>query len=63
LIEKVLLDACLPRPLRRFRPGHAVRAPQEMGWGHSKNGVSLKDAELQFDAFITTDQSLRNSRS
>jgi predicted nuclease of predicted toxin-antitoxin system len=56
---KVLLDACVPRPLRRFLPGHTVRTAQEMGWGQLKNGVLLREAELQFDAFITTDQNLK----
>ena len=56
---KVLLDACVPRPLRRLLPGHTVRTAQEMGWGQLKNGVLLKEAELQFDAFITTDQNLK----
>ncbi len=56
---KVLLDACVPRPLRRFLPGHEVRVAQEMGWGQLKNGVLLREAELLFDAFITTDQNLK----
>jgi hypothetical protein len=56
---KVLLDACVPRPLRKFLPDHAVHTAQEMGWGQLKNGALLKEAELQFDAFITTDQNLK----
>jgi hypothetical protein len=56
---RVLLDACVPRPLRRYLPGHTVRVAQEMGWAQLKNGVLLKEAELQFDAFITTDQNLK----
>ena len=56
---KVLLDACVPLPLRRFLPGHTVRVAQEMGWGQLKNGALLSKAELQFDAFITTDQSMK----
>ncbi len=56
---KVLLDACVPRPLRRFLSVHEVRVAQEMGWGQLKNGVLLREAELQFDAFVTTDQSLK----
>ena len=55
----VLLDACVPRPLRRFLPGHTVCVAQEMGWGQLKNGVLLKEAELRFDAFITSDQNLK----
>jgi hypothetical protein len=30
---KVLLDACVPRPLRKFLSGHVVQTAQEMGWG------------------------------
>jgi hypothetical protein len=30
-----------------------------MGWGQLKNGVLLREAELEFDAFITTDQNLK----
>lgn len=56
---KVLLDACVPRPLRRFLPDHEVRVAQEMGWGQLKNGLLLKEAELKFDAFITTDQNMK----
>jgi len=56
---KVLLDACVPRPLRSFLAGHIVRVAQEMGWGQLKNGVLLGEAELEFDAFITTDQNMK----
>jgi hypothetical protein len=28
----VLLDACVPRPLRKFLPTDTVRAAREMGW-------------------------------
>ena len=55
----VLLDACVPRPLRRFLSGHTVRVAQEMGWGQLKNGALLKEAEVKFDVFITTDQNLK----
>ena len=56
---KVLLDACVPRPLRRFLPDYQVLVAQEMDWGQLKNGALLKEAELQFDAFITSDQNLK----
>jgi hypothetical protein len=55
----VLLDACVPRPLRKFLPDHTVRTAQEMGWGRLKNGSLLQEAEAQFDVFITTDQNLQ----
>ena len=56
---KVLLDACVPRPLRRFLPDHSIHTAQEMGWGQLKNGALLQEAEIQFEAFITTDQNLK----
>ena len=60
---KVLLDACVPRPLRRFLPDHTVRTAQEMGWGQLKNGALLLEAEAQFDALISTDQNLKYQQS
>lgn len=56
---KILLDACTPRPLRRYLPHHAVQTAQEMGWGQLKNGALLDQAEARFDAFITTDRNLK----
>ena len=56
---KILLDACVPRPLRKFFPDHTVQTAQEMGWGELKNGALLQEAESQFDAFVTTDQNLK----
>lgn len=60
---KVLLDACVPRPLRKFLPDHSVHTAQEMGWGQLKNGALLKEDEAQFDGFITTDQNLKHQQS
>lgn len=51
---KVLLDACVPRPLRKFLPDHLVQTAQEMGWGKLKNGALLQAAELEFAAFLTS---------
>lgn len=56
---RVLLDACVPRPLRKFLGGHAVSTVQEMGWGELKNGALLMEAEAKFDAMVTTDQNLK----
>ena len=55
----VLLDACVPRPLRKFLPDHTVRTAQEMGWGQLKNGALLQAVEPQFNAFLTSDQNLK----
>ena len=59
----VLLDACVPRPLRRFLPAHAVHTAQEMGWAQLKNGALLKAAEPQFDAFLTSDRNLKHQQN
>jgi predicted nuclease of predicted toxin-antitoxin system len=56
---KILLDACVPRPLRKFLPDHTVRTAQEMGCGQLKNGALLRETEHQFSALITTDQNLK----
>jgi predicted nuclease of predicted toxin-antitoxin system len=56
---RILLDVCVPRPLRNFLSVHTVRTAQEMGWGDLKNGDLLKVAESQFDAFFTSDQNLK----
>ena len=55
----VLLDACVPRPLRKFLPDHTVRTAQEKGWGQLKNGALLQAFEPQFDAFLPSDQNLK----
>ncbi|HEY9171638.1 MAG TPA: hypothetical protein VI136_05065 [Verrucomicrobiae bacterium] len=59
---KVLLDACVPRPLRQFLPNHTVRTAQEMGWGQLKNGDLLQVVEAQFDVLLTSDQNLKHQQ-
>ena len=56
---KVLLDACVPRPLRKFLRDHTFQTAQEMGWGQLKNGALLQATEPEFDAFLTSDQNLK----
>ena len=56
---RVLLDECLPRPLKRLLVGYDVETIQERGWGGIKNGELLSLAEEHFDVFLTADQNLR----
>jgi len=56
---KVLLDECVPRPLRRALTGHEISTIDEAGWKGLKNGVLLRQAEERFDAFVTADKNLR----
>src|ERR1700687_5050778 len=57
---RILLDECVPRPLRREFPGHDVRTVPEMGWSGKKNGELLQLMVQQgFEVFLTVDQNLR----
>ena len=56
---RVLLDECVPRPLKRDFPGHDVKAVVEMGWGSKRNSelLTLMLAD-SFNVFVTVDQNL-----
>ena len=55
---RVLLDACVPKGLRRSLPGHDVRTAPEMGWGDLDNGNLLDAMKDLFDALVTVDKRL-----
>ena len=56
---RVLLDECLPCPLKMDLPGYDVATVPEMGWAGIKNGALLKLVEPAFDVFLTIDGNLR----
>ena len=57
---RILLDECVPRPLRGELPGHEVRTVQEMGWSGKRNGELLQHMAVNnFALFLTVDQNLR----
>ena len=56
---KILFDHGTPAPLRRALRAHSVSTAIEMGWSEIDNGKLLSAAEIEFDAIITTDQSMR----
>ena len=39
---RILLDECIPRPLKRELTDYAVRTVVEMGWSGKKNGELLE---------------------
>ena len=39
---RLLLDECVPRPLKRDLPGHDVHTVVEMGWSSKRNGELLR---------------------
>lgn len=57
---RILLDECVPRPVRRELPGYDVRTAADMGWAGKTNGelIALVASE-GFDVFLTVDQNLR----
>jgi hypothetical protein len=55
---KVLLDSCVPRPLRSYLTAHEVRTAQEMGWGRLTNGDLLSRADGVFDVLVSADKNL-----
>ncbi len=57
---KLLLDECLPQPLRIHIVGHEVSTVGYMQWAGISNGRLLKLAAANgFDALITADRSLQ----
>ncbi|HET6573392.1 MAG TPA: hypothetical protein VFG68_07310 [Fimbriiglobus sp.] len=61
---RILLDECVPRPLRRELPGHDVRTIRELGWAGKKNGELLAlMAGSGFEVLLTVDQSLRHQQN
>jgi len=56
---RILFDHGTPAPLRRILSNREVATAYELGWAELANGALLSAAEAEFDALITTDQSLR----
>ena len=55
----LLLDECVPRPLKRDLVGHDVRHVVDMGWSAKRNGELLRlMVAAHFEAFLTVDQNL-----
>ena len=61
---RILLDECVPRPLRRELPGNTVVTVPEMGWSGKKNGELLRlMAAGNLPLLVTTDQELRHQQN
>ncbi len=59
---RVLLDACVPKGLRKSLSGHEVRTAPEMGWGDLDNGDLLDVMKGIFDVLVTVDRRLPQQR-
>jgi len=60
---KILFDQGIPAPLRHALSDHIVVTAYEKGWSNLSNGNLLRQAEAEFDAFITTDKNLAKRQS
>lgn len=57
---RILLDECVPKPLKRELTDYEVRTVVEMGWSGKKNGELLQlMVQESFAVLLTTDQNLR----
>lgn len=55
----MLLDECVPRPMKREFPGHEVNTVVDMGWGSKRNSDLLALMLAGgFNTFVTVDQNL-----
>jgi hypothetical protein len=54
----VVLDECLPRPLRKYLPGYEVVTVAGLGLAGYENGQLLKALAGRCMAFITVDSNL-----
>jgi hypothetical protein len=60
---RILLDECVPRPLKNELSGHDVHTVPEMGWSGKKNGELLRlMLPANFAVFLTVDQNLRHQQ-
>ena len=56
---RILLDECIPAPLKPYLEPHETFTVTEMGWAGKRNGELLQLAGERFDVFLTVDRNLR----
>lgn len=60
---KVLLDECLPKPLKREIEAKVVVTVPEAGWASKKNGELLRLAAGEFDVMLTNDRNIEHQQN
>ncbi len=61
---RILLDECVPKPLKRELADYETRTVVEMGWAGKKNGELLQlMAQEGFTILLTTDQNLQHQQN
>ena len=60
---KVLLDHCVPKPLKNLLTGHEICHAYELGWHELQNGDLLAKAEQTFQVFVTSDKNIAHQKT
>ena len=55
---RILLDECVPWPMRRLLKEHTCTSVQAQGWSGIRNSDLLARAEADFDLLVTADQNI-----
>ena len=59
---KILLDHCVPQPLKNLLTGHEVSHAYELGWQELRNGDLLAKAEQDYQPLITSDKNIAHQQ-
>ena len=59
---KILLDHCVPQPLKNLLTSHEVSLAYELGWQELRNGDLLAKAEQAFQLLITSDKNIAHQQ-
>ncbi len=61
---RILLDECVPRPLKREFTDLDLKTVSEMGWSGTKNGALLKlMSESKFTVLLTSDRNIKHEQN
>lgn len=55
---RILLDECVPWPMRKLLKEHTCTSVQAQGWSGIRNSDLLARAEADFDILVTADQNI-----
>lgn len=57
---RILLDECVPKPLKKHLADYDIKTVVEMSWAGTKNGALLKRMSKEgFNVLLTADQNLK----
>ena len=57
---RLLLDECVPRPIKRELIGHDVHHVVDLGWSSKRNGELLRlMVDSRFEVLLTVDRNLQ----